>query len=111
MQEAILKFIENRQNVSVVELRRELPGFAGNLEWYFEPNVVIWNGCSEAAVDAMTSLLRDGKITFSIVSPLVYMVDGETLAIPVVTASTLRSKKPHWLPVTFSIPDKSNGLR
>jgi len=61
----------------------------------------LWSGVSEIFVDAFFSLR--GKIKLSPTIPLIYMMDGKFLRLPVAANPRKKAyKKPHWMPVTMS---------
>jgi len=91
-------------STSFAELSR-IEGFKGgdcDLTAPGNPNVILWAGLTESAADAMLELLASRQIRARPAHMLVYLCDGEALTLPI--AKQLRKyKKPHWLPVTFSI--------
>jgi len=106
MKSEILELIRQKQNVSFVELAREIPGFtdtAGGLdmavtEWH---NVILWTDLSLEAIQAMQELEAEGSIDAHLCGVFVYLIDGQTLNLPM--AKPKRSyRKPRWLPVTWS---------
>ena len=103
MKDQILQFIKERDHVSFIELSNEIPGFAGDYEFYnlALENVVLWNGVSKEAVDALKYLLSNSLIFVQEVEPLVYLHDGYLPTLP--TATVAKSHKTaHWLPIVFS---------
>lgn len=104
MKEAIFKLIKERNHVSMVELGRYIMGFSGDREWYFNDNTVIWNECSEEGIQAMTELLREGRIIMKSDHKLVYIMDGLVPRYPVAKDLDRHYKTPHWIPVTFTTP-------
>ena len=113
MKSSILKLIQTRQHVSLVELCREIQGFKGDREYYLGKNTVIWHECSDEAVEAMNSLTKEGKVVAVSCSPWVYITDGVKPEYPLVSSLTEDFDKPHWLPVTFSTPEQAerNGAK
>lgn len=106
MKADILKLIRQKQDVTFVELAREIPGFtdtAGGLdmavtEW---ENVILWTDLSREAIQAMRELEADGVIDAHLCGVFVYLIDGAVLSLPI--AKPKRSyRKPRWLPVTWS---------
>lgn len=77
------------------------PDARGNYEWILgAPNIVVWSGMSQVAIDAFESVRN-------LIEPvpshwLCYMMDGATLALPLVKSARAQGyKKPHWLPVSW----------
>lgn len=81
---------------------------AGDYAWIIEPNMVLWMGLSEDFLDAMGALVKEGQLEIKPATPLVYIMDGLCLTLPLVKGN-YRYKKPHWFPVCFSLV-KTDGL-
>lgn len=65
-----------------------------------DPNIVIWGGMSVGFYDAVTGLLREGRMRMESASVLTYLIDGAASRLPVVKRPPKRGyKDPHWLPV------------
>jgi hypothetical protein len=89
-------------HVSFAELSR-IPGFNGDLAWCLPgyDNIVVWNGMSQVAGDALRQMQKVGEFHFHAASSLlVYVLDGVVLNLPIAKA-TQQYKKPHWLPVVL----------
>lgn len=100
----LLAFLE-RGHVSFAELMKEVPGFSGgDFEYVLEfcENIILWGGMTEAGCEAIRELKVEGKIHFEPAGPLVYLIDGAALKLPLVRRA-VKYKKPHWLPVTISL--------
>jgi hypothetical protein len=93
-----------KRGTSFVELMRDVPSLKGNFTWHAgsNPNLVLWVGMSEAAIEAMMELLREKKIDIVSTNLLVYLADGGMLQMPLVKSIKTKYKKPHWLPVVFN---------
>jgi hypothetical protein len=105
MADAILQLVTQRRTVSFAELGR-LDGFSGGdlqigLSNDVISNVVLWSGLTQAAVDALDELRVARKIHPVPTTPLVYLIDGQMLKLPIVK-SKRHYKKPHWLPMVFN---------
>ena len=103
MRNAIMKFIETHQHASFVELCNMIPGFEGDKIWYLDHGILLWDGCSEEAIETMIPLMMSGAISFTVAHPLVYIIDGFLPSYPIAKSPTKVYKKYHWLPVTFSV--------
>lgn len=101
MKEEILKCI-SKGGVSFVELSREVPGFNGEYQWSNDSNWVYWSGMSEEACKALKELKDQNIIDAKPCNPIIYMVDGGYMSIPLVK-SNRKYKKPHWIPMTWSL--------
>lgn len=103
MKNLIYEYIQQHNGTSFVELSREIPGFKGSLAWGMaEKNTWFWHTLSEAAIDAMTELLDEGKIKMTATQPLIYMIDGQLPGMPVAKSTSRNYKSERWLPVLFS---------
>lgn len=104
----VLDYINQNDAVSYAEL-----------EWLFEQNrydykgdlmacsdqnehVVFWSGWSQEAFDLVGELIGDDLIHRVPADPLVYLIDGKGLRLPVVKRF-IPYKTDHWLPVVFRI--------
>lgn len=102
MKTAILDLIREREQVCMAELSREIPGFEGEWVWALRTYTVIWPQVSKEAVESMRELLRQESI-FAVPCPVsVYLIDGETLALPIAKNPAHHYRSLRWLPVTFS---------
>lgn len=89
--------------VSFVELE-EIPGFTGDREFGpLDNNILLWQGISKAAVQALIELQDAGEIVPSSSTPLVYSIDGKMLSLPLVRQAR-KYKTLHWLPVVYWTP-------
>ncbi len=69
------------------------------------PNTVFWAGMSEEFCDLMVPLLRQRRIHLWPTSPLVYLVDGCLLRLPIAKRPSRHRdyKEEHWLPTVLSV--------
>lgn len=103
MHDQIIDLVNKRNHVSFAELHRDVEGFAGDMEITLAPNLIIWQGVSDHASDAINYLKQSGDIVLMPSSLLVYIVDGRCLNIPI--AKRFQPyKKPHWLPTVLCRP-------
>jgi len=102
MKDQIYEFIK-RGNVSLAELTKRIPGFKGDMQWRLakNENIIIWQGMSNEAIDAIESLLDEKKISIKPCHFLVYMCDGVVPNFPIVKRN-YKYKTPHWLPVALN---------
>jgi hypothetical protein len=108
MADAMLEKVRDYDHVSFAELSNLFGDDAkGNHVLEIFPNVVLWSDVSEQFVEACKLMRPEVEMTPA--SPLVYMIDGGALRLPIAKNPTKRGyKKPHWLPVTLS-PKKEAG--
>lgn len=104
MKQEILKCI-SKGGVSFVELARDVPGFEGDSQIRLpSKNWVLWSGLSEQAANSLKELLDANLIVQKPCDKMIYVVDGGWLNLPIVKTDRTY-KKPHWLPVTYSLVD------
>ncbi len=103
MKDKIIDLIRTRgAGTSFVELSN-LDGFHGELEMKMKDNLVLWANVSSKFVDALNQLLLENKIKIKMAGRMIYLLDGQLMSYPI--AKQFRAyKKPHWLPVVFSLP-------
>ncbi|MBF4514149.1 hypothetical protein ITJ66_16810 [Plantibacter sp. VKM Ac-2885] len=109
--DAIVKYISAQGGVSIVEIARMLDeqGIPSKgdlrLHWPYEP-VVIWDGASEGLLDVLRQLIADERIELNNTQPLVYIIDGAALTLPMADIKSVERKHPYktarWLPVVFN---------
>lgn len=98
---AILALVEERDHVSVSEIRR-FEWAQGRWEIVHQKfdNLVLATHLSKLAVDAIGALIERKSITYFPCSFWVYLADGGIPAYP--RARSARSyKRPHWVPIVF----------
>ena len=84
MQQAILDLIARLGGgVSFIELCQRVEGFAGPHACTLNGHVVLWQGVSDAGIEALSQLQANGQIAFVACSPLVYLIDGQMLRLPI----------------------------
>jgi hypothetical protein len=90
--------------LTFVELLRYLPYLKGDYSfWIGNNSIVAWIGVSQECIHALQALLSSEQISLHPSQPLTYYIDGCALTLPL-AKSARKYKKPHWLPVTFSVP-------
>jgi len=103
VEQKILDLVAERQHVSFVEIKRLLGEVSRGETWLSlpkHPNIILWPNISQAMADALTSLVKTGRLHMHPSSVLVYFADGESLNLPLAKKDR-QYKKPHWLPVVF----------
>ena len=71
------------------------------------PNLIIWTGVSQVFIDALFSAEMRKKIQMDPSISLIYMMDGKFLDLPEAKNGKKDYKKPHWLPVSFSVREEA----
>lgn len=98
----ILAVIKDRAaGVTFVELEHHVDGFSGDMELFIMDNIVLWQGISTEAMEAISELMKAKLIKPDPANPLVYVIDGKVIDLPLVK-NNVNYKKPRWLPVVFS---------
>lgn len=108
LKEKVYKFIQSYGvGVSFVELKNAFDEFEGDKDFgLFEYNIILWTGISEQFVKVLRELIKDKKIKIVPTTPLVYVLDGTALRLPIAKRLKHRYKRPRWLPAVFNISDK-----
>lgn len=104
MKEQILSYIKRNPGASFAELSRCIEGFKGDGRLAIHlpgiENIILWADMSPVACEAIAQLRAEKAITIDPCDPLIYLMDGGFLDLPI--AKTARNyKKPHWCPVTL----------
>lgn len=101
LENSILDFIDVHGDATLAGLA-EIPGFKGEKHYVSKsnPNIILWSGISSEAVSALEHMLSSKLIKIMPVEPMVYLIDGMALNLPIAT-SKRKYKTPHWLPVCF----------
>jgi len=58
-----------------------------------DPNIILWMGLSQAFVDALAELLKQGRVRYAPASLLTYMIDGAFPALPIAKRPPKRGYK------------------
>lgn len=99
----ISAYLRQRSGVTLFEMARDIPGFAGGETWgKADQNIILWADMSEAAIAAMGRLLASEEIVPTPTNWLVYSFDGGVLDMPIAESIKRTYKKPHWLPLVFA---------
>lgn len=93
--------------VSFVEIEKNVEGFKeeNNTLWSCIPqkNIFLWCDVSDEGGTALVELLEEKSIEMRPSYIFIYLIDGICLDLPIPKRAT-NYKKPHWIPVVFSIP-------
>ena len=106
MAEKILEFVTAYKHVTFAELDQKIEGFSGgelqiSINNEQTSNIVLWQGLTEEAVDALEELWQAKKIHQLPAHFLSYLHDGRMLRLPLAKRPQ-HYKKPHWAPVCFN---------
>lgn len=101
----ILEMVQSRGNVTFVEVQN-MPGGDGHYEIVLGegPNVILWQGLSKEAADAVIGLRSEGAIHYVPTPTLTYIIDGAILRLPIVKSPKALArgyKSERWLPVVI----------
>ena len=105
--DAVIAYVERMGGgVSFVELRDRLSPYMetdGSYELGLgHLNVVFWSRMSKAFADAVTAAVRSDAVHQVPTEPLVYLIDGGYLDMPLVKRPPKSGyRAPHWLPVAL----------
>ncbi len=113
MRDAILALVREAGRLTFDELCARVPGAEGPLAFHAvgHPNVILWNGLSVAAIDALAALRRTRQIRFERVDPAVYREGrGVDFTAPIVPAVAQELVEPHWLPAVICANDFPGGV-
>ncbi len=106
--DAIERRLEGWGNVSFVELADWLgESFRGNgrLTDAHDPNIVFWDNLRPEIGEALDILMQAGRVEFRATIPLIYMMDGGILPLPIVKRPPAAGYvNPHWQPVALIVP-------
>ncbi|MBX3389209.1 MAG: hypothetical protein KF691_07100 [Phycisphaeraceae bacterium] len=106
LRQAILGYVNEHDHVTFAELQREFGSrfnMRGEVGLAPErlPTLLYWVGMSRefcAAVNDLTA--KRGPLALALCSPMVYILDGATLTLPIATKAH-PYKSDHWLPVVI----------
>jgi hypothetical protein len=102
MKDAIRELLQ-QDHVSFAELARRIAGFRGEMAWGIQPkNLVLWHGISDEAARTLQQMLDDGEFHLHDARPLIYMLDGCCLKLPIARRPPRGGyKEPHWAPAVL----------
>jgi hypothetical protein len=109
MSKAIIDLVNEQDTVSFAELANHIEGFAEKDGVSISQGtkgggrIVFWTGMSSIAADAVHHATESEQITVSITEPLVYLIDGCVLTLPIADNQEAFDKPGavHWLPIAF----------
>jgi hypothetical protein len=103
MKEEILEYIKTYDFVSFVELCKEIEGFSGEGTFENEDlNIIFWQGVSQEGFDTMHELQEEKLIKPEWCSPMLYIIDGLVIDLPV-AKSIRKYKDKRWCPVVWRL--------
>jgi hypothetical protein len=91
-----------RDGVSFVELTRKIKNSTGEKDIMVEENLYAWLGLSEPLATAVVELMDEGVIKMTQSSPLIYVIDGGMINLPIAKKKQ-PYKNPRWIPTVLSI--------
>ena len=106
LKKSVLDYIRKNNDVSYAELQwlfnRLGFDYRGKFEIYspVNDNVIFWCGWNREAIEILNELKTENLVEQEPVQPLVYLIDGAALSLPVVRRA-VNYQTPHWLPLVF----------
>jgi hypothetical protein len=102
LRDRLLGYIRQVDYVTFAELANRFADHFRNGQYEISKpgNIVLWQGVTREASDALAGLLSDGSIVMRPTQLLTYLIDGCTLKMPMVK-SVRQYKTPHWLPAVL----------
>ena len=90
--------------VSMVEVSR-MEGATGESTLWGDENqtVVIWMDLHANLTRAISELIEERRLAVRITSPMIYLMDGGTLKLPIAKKANKSYKTPHWAPVVLAL--------
>ncbi|MCG1103230.1 pathogenicity island protein [Staphylococcus epidermidis] len=107
IQSKLIDYIKNNTGTSFVEIEKVFEqndfDYTGQGAYTSSENnnIVFWYGWNKQAFDVVSELVNEGLIDMKICEPVIYMVDGKELNLPVLKSYDIDTY--HWLPITFSV--------
>ncbi|MDS3872185.1 pathogenicity island protein [Staphylococcus hominis] len=107
LKDKIFEYIKKHDGTTFVEIERIFDEYSfdykgeGAYTSGSNEKVIFWIGWNQAAFNLIADLKQDALIKMSVCSPLIYMIDGKSLKLPIAKSKNIKTD--HWLPVTFSI--------
>ncbi len=104
MKTEVLNYIKKNGDTSYVDLERLFDSL--HFDWHGDlaiasavnNTIFLWYEWNEAAAGMTTDLVHDGLLFREATQPLIYLIDGKGLDLPL-AKTLIKYKKPHWLPV------------
>ena len=108
----LIKYIKTNAGTSFVEIEKIFEennfDYKGNGAYTSSESshIVYWYGWNRQAFNIVSELVSDDLIEMNRCEPIIYMVDGKGLSLPIVNNKNIETD--HWLPVVFNIYEKEN---
>lgn len=106
-EQLIMNYIREHEAVTFVQLMDDLRTrftTKGDRVIELSPNRIAWAGLSECLATALASLVRENVVALDPVDPLIYLVDGASLDLPLANRPPKSGyRKPHWVPVVLRL--------
>ena len=103
LKDAIFKEIKYRGGGTTFFELMHIDGFKGDRVFYRPGNehLILWFDMSKEACDSVMALMLEGRISFCQSTPMVYLLDGASVGLPVAKNPAHHYKKDHWYPIVF----------
>jgi len=110
LKEKILELAHKKKIITFATLENEFPNhFEKEGLFTFNPlaeyNIWLWTKTSNEMSETLAELMKEQKIRLIPVHPLVYIMDGKWLNIPVAVDPNEKYDEPRWLPVAFVLSE------
>jgi len=109
MREIIYSYVHKVRGVTFVEIEKQLAkaglDYKGDRVFCsaFDENIVFWMGANDDFINALVELVNSGDIYAVEVHPLIYLIDGKMLTLPIAKRPPKAGyKEPHWMPVVLN---------
>lgn len=108
LKQELYDYIKKNGSVSYAELEHFFEqhnfDYKGIYEIYSDvcDKVMFWSDWSKEAIDLINELQTEKKIRKEPCQPIIYLIDGKTINLPIVR-KLKDFKTPHWLPTVFEV--------
>ena len=106
-EEALVDFIESVGIVTFVDIMQHFGSAAQGshvLTWNGDPHLIVWDQVSQSLQSAIAATIAHRQIYGEDAEPDIYLGKGLLSRFPLAKTLTLHHyKRPHWVPVFFSI--------
>lgn len=97
---SIFDFVKNNGPTTLLELSNQTAQNKGDFRIVPRHGLIMWEGVTQDFCEALNHLLEAKKIEWETCSPLLYLLDGGSMNLPI--ANSFRDyKKERWFPVVI----------
>jgi len=110
LKERIYNFVSDTGGgVSFHEIANEFG--EGDSSIILRENVIIWSGIPFDVCDSIVDMQRTGRLVLVDTSPVIYLIDGCALNLPIAKQVDKCYKTPHWAPSCINIDKQMKETR